>query len=139
MTIELSPLSTEDFFGSDSRSIDRIIADDATALQRLGITAKNLAEKIRAVFIKAERALGNPVPLSENVTAVHHESRGQVASPIVNDGSFAKGEVEISDGKTGKKIFISPLSIHLIEKYGFLQGKGARYRVEADEVMGMIK
>jgi hypothetical protein len=96
------------------------------------MTKEKLAAALREIYVKAERALGNPLPLLEKVTVVHVEARGRIPSPFSGDGTFQKGQAKIMDAATGEALLITPLSIHLIEKHGFFQGKGSKYRIEPE-------
>lgn len=133
-----SKFSAEGFMGEDSREPGRIIADDLEELRKTGVEKSALVSALREVYEKARSALGNPVRVTDHLTAVHYESRGKIPSPFSGDGLFPKGEVDLEDGSTGKKATISALSIHLIEKHGFFQGRGSRYRLEPGEIVRML-
>ena len=134
-----SQFSSEGFLGADERAPEDIIRDDCAALQKLGLTKEAVASALRDIYVKAERALGSPVALSSTLTAVHEEARGRTVSPFPGDGSFQKGQVKVTDASGGAALLLTPLSIHLIEKHGFFQGKGARYRIEPKEAAILIK
>jgi hypothetical protein len=131
--------SSDGFLGKDTRDPEEIIKEDAETLRQLGTTKEKMAAALREVYIAAERAMGNPVQLSERITATHHEARGRIPSPFPNDGTFQKGEALVKDSSTGGSFCISPLAIHLIEKYGFFQGKESRYRIEPKTAVEMLK
>jgi hypothetical protein len=137
-----SRFSKDGFLGTDSRVPEEIIKADEETLARIGIDRKKIAAALRSAYVSAERAMGNPVVLSDGVSAVHHESRGRIPSPFAQDGTFQKGEAAIS-GKSGEILFrITPLSINLIEKHGFFQGKGSPYRIEPEDaarILGLKK
>jgi hypothetical protein len=133
-----SKFSKEGFLGTDSRVPEEIIRADLETLTRIGVDGKKIGTALRSAYVSAERAMGNPVVLSDGVTAVHHESRGRIPSPFAQDGTFQKGEAAIS-GKSGEMLFrITPLSINLIEKHGFFQGKGSPYRIEPEIAARML-
>ncbi len=134
-----SQFSSEGFLGTDVREPEEIIKEDLMALQQLGATKEKIAAALRDVYVKAERALGNSVNISEKVTAVHQEARGRIPSPFPGDGEFQKGQVVLSDARSGHSLLITPLSIHLIEKHGFFQGKGSKYRIEPEAVALLIR
>jgi hypothetical protein len=137
-----SRFSRDGFLGSDPRTPEDIIAADTKTMADIGTDRKKLAAALRSAYVSAERALGNPVAVSEGITAVHHESRGRIPSPFAEDGTFQKGEAVLAL-KSGAVLFrITPLSISLIEKHGFFQGKGSPYRIEPDEaarVLGVLQ
>ena len=127
-----SKFSKEGFRGNDSRTPEEIIKADRETLAGLGIDNKKIAAALRGVYSAAEGALGNPVEIAAGVSSVHHGSRGRIPSPFPEDGTFQKGEAVISDKSSGASFCITPLSINLIEKHGFFQGKGSPYRIEPD-------
>jgi hypothetical protein len=130
--------SSEGFLGTDKRQPEDIIKDDLAALQKLGATTEKIAAALREAYIKAERALGNPLSLTETITIVHEEARGRIPSPFPGDGTFQKGQAKISDAATGESLLITPLSIHLIEKHGFFQGRGSKYRIEPEAAVKIM-
>ena len=127
-----SQFSAEGYLGNDSRSPEEIIEEDKMELKRLDVTKEKVAIGLREIYVKAERALGNPVKLSDSTTISHEDARGRIPSPFPGDGEFQKGQVKVSDPSSGKTFLITPLSIHLIEKHGFFQGKGSKYRIEPE-------
>lgn len=133
-----SKFSSEGFLGNDTRTADEIIADDLRRLEHLGVTKEQIVTALKTAYDKAEKALGNPVAIRETVVAEYYESRGKIPSPFRGDGMFSKGEVDITDKKTGKSIIVTALGINLIEKRDFFQGKGSRFRIEPDSVKQML-
>lgn len=131
--------SSDGFLGKDTRVPEEIIKEDAETLTRLGTTREKMAAALRTVYIQAERAMGNPVQITEQIKAAHHEARGRIPSPFPNDGAFQKGEVLIEDASSGRSCRITPLSIHMIEKYGFFQGKESKYRIEPETAFEILK
>jgi hypothetical protein len=127
-----SKFSKDGFLGSDTRIPEEIIKTDRETLAGLGIDNKKMAASLRGAYVAAERALGNSVEIFSGISAVHHEARGRIPSPFAEDGTFQKGEAVISDKSSGASFCITPLSINLIEKHGFFQGKGSPYRIEPD-------
>lgn len=62
--------------------------------------------------------------------AVYRESMGRIACPF-GDGLYEKGQVEILPAVGDEPLaIISPLSVHLIEKHGFHQGRGNPFRTD---------
>ena len=134
-----SQFSAEGFLGADERTPEAIIKDDETALQALFTGKEAVASALRDMYVRAERALGNPITLAPSVTAVHEDARGRITSPFPSDGTFQKGQVKITESTSGLTMLITPLSIHLIEKHGFFQGRGSRYRIEPADAVKIIK
>jgi hypothetical protein len=127
-----SQFAAEGYLGNDSRSPEEIIEEDKNELKRLNVTKEKIALGLRELYIKAERALGNPVKISDSVDLRHEEARGRIPSPFPGDGTFQKGQVKVTDTSLSQTFLITPLSIHLIERHGFFQGKGSTYRIEPE-------
>jgi hypothetical protein len=133
-----SRYSAQGFLGTDGRRPEDIIRDDEATLKKLGVEKSRLVEALRSASAAAEKALGAPVAVSDGVTAESRDWRGRTPSPFPSEGTFSKGETVFTDEKTGDSFFVSPLSLHLIDKHGFFQGKGSPYRVEPDIAARML-
>jgi hypothetical protein len=129
-----SQFSASGYMGNDVRTLEQVISDDAQKMRELSLTKEEAAAILRTIYVKAERNLGKPIRLSENVSAVHEEARGRIPSPFSGDGTFHKGQVLVNGVDKNNRIAITPLSIHLIERFGFFQGKGSEYRIEPEAV-----
>ena len=127
-----SKFSAEGFLGSDSRPVDEIVSEDLLSLEKNQVAKETLVEALKGAYETAKKAFGAEVDIRSGVTAVFYESMGRVPSPFQADGVFEKGEAVVKDEESGHAIVITSLSIHLIEKYSFFQGKGSRYRIDPD-------
>ena len=79
----------------------------------------------------ASAGLGAPVHLpGGNLVAEYHEAMGYIASPWPDGRTFPKGEVVVADTATGERVVFTPLSVHLVRRHGFFQGRGSPYRLE---------
>lgn len=134
-----SKFSADGFMGNDKRSVEDIVIDDGLKLQELGVTNYIIAAKLKEIYNTAKNALGAQIKIGENLVAQYYESRGKIPSPFRGEGMFEKGEVTISDTRTGQTIVVTSLGIHLIEKHTFFQGNGSRYRLDPQIVVTMLK
>ena len=132
-------LCRDGFLGTDTRSLDEILAADRAAVEKLGLTHERIAAALADALSKATAGLGRPVEISETVTAVYRESMGRIASPWPGEGVFAKGEMELTDSAAALTRHVTPLSVHLIAAHGFYQGRGSRYRLEPAELARLLK
>jgi len=133
-----SKFSAEGFLGHDDRPLEEIIASDLRSLEELGATRGQLVYTLRDVYNKAKEAFGAEIHVAPDVTAVYYEARGRVPSPFRGDGTFEKGEVMVRNVQNNQSLLVTNLSIHLIEKHGFFQGKGARYRIDPGTAVEML-
>jgi hypothetical protein len=134
-----SKFSGEGFLGGDDRPVDEIISADLRILEEMGVTREELVSALRKAYAEAESAFGAAVEYRPGITAVHFESRGWIPSPFRGEGRFRKGEVLVTNHRTGSTILITPLSIHLIEAHGFFQGRGARYRLDPERTVETLE
>lgn len=133
-------LCREGFLGPDRRGLQEILDSDRAEVERLGTTHEQIARRLGEVCEAAMAALGGEVPVAGGrLRAVFHEAMGYIPSPWGEGLTFPKGEVELSDPRTGRKLRFTPLSVHLIARHGFYQGRGSRYRVEPAEVARMFR
>ena len=128
--LEPSKFSKEGFLGTDTRSLEEIIADDLRVLMDSGVTKQSLVKELKEVYQRAKQAFGAEVAVKEKVKAVFHESMGRIPSPFCSDGLFEKGEVVVIDQTSNLSLVITSLGINLIEKHDFFQGKGCRFRID---------
>jgi hypothetical protein len=134
-----SAFSADGYLGTDPRTPEEIIEEDKAEMTRLGVTKDKIGAALRDLYVKAERAMGNQLKISETVTVCHDEARGQIPSPYPGDGVFPKGRVKLTNSASKQTLLITPLSIHLIEKHGFFQGKGSKYRIEPETAARFVK
>jgi hypothetical protein len=126
------------FLGDDSRCAEEIIAADAAALAELGVAREDLARRLAETLQAARDALGAPVQIAPNLTAVMSEGMGRIACPWGGCGVFEKGEAELVDSATQRRWRISPLGVHLVAAHGFFQGKNSPYRLDVREMCAIF-
>lgn len=132
-----SKFSGEGFLGTDPRPVDEIIADDLRTLERLGLPKERLLAALRDIFDRARAELGGEVAVRPGITAIAHESMGRIPSPFRGDGVFEKGEVVVA-APSGAGFILTSLGLALIEKHGFFQGRGARYRIDPARAAALL-
>ncbi|MCF6156365.1 MAG: hypothetical protein E3K36_14240 [Candidatus Brocadia sp.] len=125
-----SKFSKEGFLGTDTRSVEEIIADDLDTLKKTGVSKELLLQTLRDAYQKAKEAFGAEIEIKRNVTAVFCESMGRIPSPFCKDGLFEKGEAVVTDSASNLSLIITSLGINLIEKHDFFQGRGCRFRID---------
>jgi hypothetical protein len=133
-------LCREGFLGSDRRPLQEILDTDRAAVERLGTTHEEIARRLGEACQAAMAALGLEVPVAGGrLRAVFHEAMGRIPSPWGDGARFPKGEVELIDPQTGQQLVFTPLSVHMIGRYGFYQGRGSRYRLEPGDVVRIFR
>ncbi len=133
-----SRFSALGFLGEDAREYEEILADDAGALERLGVTRERLVEKLRVVFDLALKEGGDPVQAGPESIAECLECRGRVPSPFPGEGTFPKHQVRVFREHGSESLVITPLALHLIERHGFFQGIGSPFRIDPAQAVAML-
>jgi hypothetical protein len=94
---------------------------------------------LEEAYRQAREGLGTEVEIIPGITARFYESMGRIPSPFRGDGVFEKGEAVITDTSSNDQIIITRLSVHLIRKHGFFQGRGSRFRIDPEKAMRILK
>ncbi len=123
-------LCRDGFLGDDPRPFHEIIDADSATVESLGLTHDQIADTLERICKHAAEAAGAPVHPGEGLTAAFRESMGRIPCPWGGHGVFPKGEVELRDEKNDRTLRFTPLSVHLIRRHGFYEGRGGRYRIE---------
>ncbi len=131
-------LCRDGFLGKDKRTLMDIITADRVAVEALGTSCEILGERLKSILKDAMAAQGRVVQIGENLKAVYTTAMGRIPSPWPGEGVFPKGEIELLDTRTGRKILFTPLSLHMIAQHGFFQGRFSRYRIEPEVLVGML-
>jgi len=126
------------FLGHDDRPINEIIADDLKALEEETINKNDLEKLLEKAFKQVKQGWGQKIQLSENLYGTFYESKGKIPSPFRGDGVFEKGEARIIHQKEDQELIITDLSLNLIKKHDFFQGKGSRYRINPVQAWPII-
>lgn len=129
-----SKFSAPGFMGNDHRDLEEVISEDSSVLEKIGTNRQTIVQTLEAIFNAAENELGDPVTIAKDLTAEYMPCRGKIPSPFPGEGTFSKNTVKVTSGKEGVKFYITPLSIHLIKKHGFFQGKGSPFRLEPEYI-----
>jgi hypothetical protein len=133
-----SKFSGEGFLGTDHRPVEDIIADDMRTLEHLDVSLEDLAAALHDAYEKTRHNLGAQTEIRPGINGVFYESMGRIPSPFRGDGVFEKGEAVLKDEESGEQLIITSLGIALIEKHGFFQGHGSRYRIDPAKAVQLL-
>ena len=131
-------MTIQGFLGAVGRSLNEIILADNATVVAMGLTHEQIAGRLQEILAVAMAALGREAPITEDLTAVYHEAMGRIACPWGGCGLLAKGAVQLRDSRLGREIRITPLSVHLVSRHGFYQGRGSPYRLEPAELAELL-
>ncbi len=130
-------LTRDGFMGDDPRAFTDVIREDAGALEALGVTAEQLADRMAAITKAGLAASGAPVAFEGYEVAVE-DYMGRIGCPF-RDHRAPKRNTTATEPKERETMAWTDLSIHLIRKHGFFQGKGSPYRLEPAELARFLK
>ena len=134
-------ITSDGFLGDDNRPIVDIIAEDESKMEQLGLDFDETVQRMRRLMDKGREGLGEPVTADERWIVQVYEARGFLASPF-EDGIYRKVNAQVSLAESGqaseKSILYSELSLHLMEKYHFLEGHGSSFRLDPHEIKEVL-
>lgn len=127
------------FMGTDPRHPIEVIEHDIVELESLGITAAELAGRMRELTELATPRLGNWIDSAFDQLHVKSEDfKGMLVCPWPHAGRFDKRITTVERLDNGRQISWTDLNIHMIEQHGFFEGRGAFFRLEPSEVYQIL-
>ena len=127
------------FMGTDDRHPIEIIEEDIGELERLGVTPVQVAERMRELTELAKPRLGSWIDHATLKLRIKSEDfKGSLICPWPHPGQFEKRITTVEEFETGRHISWTDLNIHMIAEHSFFEGKGAFYRIEPAEIVGIL-
>lgn len=131
-------LTLTGFLGEDTRKLVDILQADGEAVHSRGISHSQIADRL-AGLAEAGRDIMEREVLVEGRYAVRvRDDRGLIPSPW-GDGLFRKGDVEMTDRRSGSVFRWNELTLHMVRAHGFYSGKGAAYRLGPAELIDVLE
>ncbi|MFO7880932.1 MAG: hypothetical protein R6U52_00145 [Kosmotogaceae bacterium] len=137
--MEPGHISANGFKGNDRRTVPEIIEQDKIVLDRYKLTCFEIARALSFLKEEGEKGIGNCVVVDNIFEVTVDENRGFISCPFDATNCFRKTNIFVKKLTTNETLFFSELSIHLIEKHCFFQGKGARFRIEPEKIATFLK
>ncbi|SHE90369.1 hypothetical protein SAMN02745164_01379 [Marinitoga hydrogenitolerans DSM 16785] len=122
-------ITADGFLGNDERNLVDIIMEDEEILISLNCTIEKIIKKMLYLKKAGEKGLGEPITVDGKWEVQVGEARGHLPCPF-EDGIFRKVVTKVTNLENNESIIFSDLSIHLIEKHLFFQGKGSPFRLD---------
>ncbi|MBM4024908.1 MAG: hypothetical protein FJ280_05790 [Planctomycetes bacterium] len=136
--LRTSPLVAGGFMGDDPRSVTEVIDTDAGTLFVLGVTAKQIAARMRQITDMAAQALGTWTDIDARRQAMVDEVRGALPCSWPHAGDYFKRVTTLQRTDSGQTIRWSDLNIHMIAAHGFFEGRGSTFRTEPAELVAAL-
>jgi len=131
-------ITAEGFLGDDDRSLVDIIESDEEKINSLKINLYDDIKRIKYLLEKGKEAFDEPITVDNKWLVKTDEARGHLPCPF-EDGIFRKVNLRVKNLRNNEELFITDLSLHLIEKHHFFQGKGSKFRVEPEQLKKVIE
>jgi hypothetical protein len=125
------------FMGWDDRELYEVIEEDLRAVWGEGRTVGELAARMAELTEAGIAGLGNPVMFGGFEITVE-ENKGLNFCPWDCQDHLSKRVTVVKRMKDGKSLRWADLSIHMIRRHGFFEGKGSLYRLEPKELIGVV-
>lgn len=135
--------SSAGFLGWSDKLLNILAEDNRYVVDELGLSHQELARtllRLLAVGRKLGSDMGHPKDFVYAGRRFRIEilgTKGEQESPFL-DNSWASEEVVLHNLTVGKKLTFSPLVPLMIERYGFYEGHGTRYRVEPSKALAVL-
>jgi hypothetical protein len=136
--LRTSPLVAGGFMGDDPRSVTEVIDADAGALYELGVTARQIAARMKKITDQAAQGQGTWIEIDARRQAMVDEVRGALPCPWPHPGEYFKRFTTLRLTDSGKTLRWSDLNIHMIAAHGFFEGRGSTFRLDPAELVDAL-
>ena len=130
-------ISAEGFLGNENLHLPEIISRDEGEMEKLGLSFIDVSEKLNHFLKKGESGLGEPISIDEKWIVQIIEAKGNIPCPF-EDTMSHKTAVELTRKESNEIIVYTALSVHLIEKHHFLEGKGSPFRLDPTQLKKVL-
>jgi hypothetical protein len=128
--------STHGFLGPTESLLERLAEDNRHVVEKLGLTHQALARPLMVMpaLVRIKNSPGEVTYRGRRFQVKVLGFKGFQLSPF-RDRTRTSMDVTVKNTWNGKSISYSLLVPQMIERYGFYEGKGLRYRVEPAKVL----
>jgi hypothetical protein len=129
--------SAAGFLGPDEKLLEVMAADNDYVLGELGLTHQEIARPLLMLGAIAAKEKGEFTYRGVRLRAERIYFKGYQDSPF-EDGTKTSSDIILTNVDSGKKLRYSLLVPDMIERYGFYEGHGTRYRVDPKAVIEFL-
>jgi hypothetical protein len=133
-------ITRDGFLGSDRRALVQILAEDENAVHSLGLTHREISERMAWFTEAGKRGLGTTVDVAGRWEVRVQSVRGLLPCPWGHEGMYPKTNVFLRKLDSGETLVWTDLTAHMIGEHGFYEGVGSGFRVDpahAARVLGL--
>ena len=131
-------ITADGFLGDDKRPLQDIIVESEELMRYQGLDIDNVVQILKDLMEEGRNGLGEPITVDGRWIVQTTEARGHLACPF-EDGIERKITSTIRNIEKGESLIISSLSLHLLKKHHFLEGKGAPFRLEPSVIKSVLE
>ncbi|QEN07437.1 hypothetical protein EXM22_05325 [Oceanispirochaeta crateris] len=131
-------ITADGFLGEDTRPLQDMIVETEELMRHHGIDIDNVVQTLKDMMEEGRNGLGEPITVDEKWIVQTSEARGHLPCPF-EDGIERKITTVIRNIKQGESIMISSLSLHLLKKHHFLEGKGSAFRLDPEKLKRVLE
>jgi len=131
-------MSIDGFLGNDERNFRDIISSDQAELEKLGLSAELIADRLQYFTDSAFENYIGPIIIAEKYEVRYFTYRGKLTCPFKHSGVYRKGLIVLRNLVNNIEIKWTPLNIHMIREHGFFEGSGSIHRLEPAKLKDAI-
>jgi hypothetical protein len=131
-------ITADGFLGDDKRPIQDMIVESEELMRHHGLDIDNVVQMLKDLMEEGRNGLGEPITVDGKWIVQTTEARGHLACPF-EDGIERKITTTIRNIEKGESLMVSSLSLHLLKKHHFLEGKGAPFRLEPAAIKSVLE
>ncbi|MDA3955866.1 hypothetical protein [Oceanispirochaeta sp.] len=131
-------ITADGFLGDDKRPIQDMIVETEELMRHHGIDIDDAVQILKNMMEEGRNGLGEPITVEDKWIVQTTEARGHLPCPF-EDGIQRKITTVIRNISLNESIMISTLSLHLLKKHHFLEGKGSTFRLEPDKMKRVLE
>ncbi|MBN2852030.1 MAG: hypothetical protein JXQ23_04770 [Clostridia bacterium] len=126
------------FLGDDTRNLLDILKQDQFDINKLGTTHEEVARRMRYFTEIGITSPDVPIVVDDIYEVTVDDHRGYIPCPFADNVKEIKRNTKLTNLTLGKTIYWSDLTIHMIEKHGFYEGKGSFFRNDPDTLYMLL-
>lgn len=132
-------ITRDGFLGADGRSLVDILTGDEAAVNRLGATHGDIADRMIGLRDAGAGGLGEFLDVPPHFEVRVDSVRGKLPCPFGDPGIFPKTNTTVRNTRLGREITYTDLHIHMIGSHGFYEGRGSPYRLEPADLAEILE
>jgi len=122
-------ITADGFLGDDTRPLQDIIVESEEIMRHHKIDIDHAVQIMKDLMEEGRNGLGEPITVEGKWIVQTTEARGHLPCPF-EDGIQRKITTVIRNIQIGESIMVTTLSLHLLQKHHFLEGKGSAFRLD---------